>query len=107
VILGKEYSEWAFEHYEVNYIHLDCRFGFDLYGFSGSDGYLKIVVDVPFTLSDGDAEIRFDPEDLSTIGGALRILHKLAHKSCGLSKWYSQGRISTSIKPSSREASAV
>jgi hypothetical protein len=83
VILRKEYedrSEWALEHYEVNYIHLDCRFGFDLYGFSGSDGYLKIVVEVPFTLTDGDAEIRFDPEDLGTIGGALKILHKLAHK---------------------------
>jgi hypothetical protein len=83
VSLREEYAdrrEWALEHYEVNYIHLDYRFGFDLYGFSGSDGYLKILVEVPFTLSDGDAEIRFDPEDLGTISGALKILHRPAHK---------------------------
>jgi hypothetical protein len=83
VSFRKDYTdrrEWTLAQYQVNYIHLDYRFGFDLSGFNGSDGYLKVVVNVPFTLRDGDTDIAFDPEDISTIGGALKVLHKLAHK---------------------------
>jgi hypothetical protein len=72
--------EWALERFEVSYIHLDHRFGFDLLGFDGSSGYLKVVVNVPFVLSDGRNGVLFDPEDVNKISGALTILHKLARK---------------------------
>ncbi len=72
--------EWRLEDYEVNYIHLDYRFGFDLSGFSGSKGYLKIVVGVPFRLRERDTEVTFEPDKVEGIGGALRILHRLAER---------------------------
>jgi uncharacterized protein DUF6188 len=70
--------EWALGHYEVNFIHLDYRFGFDLYGFKGSDGYLRTTINVPFILRTGDRERTYDPERTDEIAGALQILHKAA-----------------------------
>lgn len=75
-----DHREWTLDNYEVNFIHLDYRFGFDLLGFKASNGYLRVVVEVPFVLRDGNRETRFEPEDVTTIGGALQILHKLAYK---------------------------
>jgi hypothetical protein len=70
--------EWRLGDYEVNYIHLDYRFGFDLSGFKGSDGYLRATINVPFSLLVGAQEIVYDPENVGEIAGALRILHESA-----------------------------
>lgn len=42
--------EWILGTYEVNYIHLDYRFGFDLHGYCGSVGNASIVIGVPFSI---------------------------------------------------------
>lgn len=72
--------EWTLGQYEVNYIHLDYRFGFDLSDFRGSNGYLKIIIEVPFFLRDGTNETVIDPVDLVSVCDALQILRKLAQK---------------------------
>ena len=74
----RDRREWILGNYEVNFIHLDYRFGFDLYGFKGSDGYLRATINVPFTLRIGESERTYEPERPGEIAGALQILHKAA-----------------------------
>lgn len=67
---------WDLTDYEVNYLHLDWRFGFDCSGTRGRDGYLRVTINVPFTLETPSGPAVCDPEDISSITGALHILHK-------------------------------
>jgi hypothetical protein len=67
---------WDLASYEVNYIHLDYRFGFDCSGFSDRDGYLRVTINIPFCITGTDGSVVYDPEDTQAIGGALLILHK-------------------------------
>ena len=66
--------EWILDDYEVNYIHLDYRFGFDVYGY----GCCLIIIGVPFVLACGGVETIHMPDDLDSIAGALKVLHKKA-----------------------------
>ena len=75
-----ERREWILGSYEVNYIHLDYRFGFDLYGYKESNGYLRVIIMVPFFLLEGEAEIIIDPLDAKSVCEALQILHKAGEK---------------------------
>jgi hypothetical protein len=67
---------WDLMNYEVNYIHLGYRFGFDCAGTKNRDGYVAFTINVPFQLTSPDGQTTFDPEDLTTIAGALVILHR-------------------------------
>jgi hypothetical protein len=69
--------EWVLGNYEVNYIHLDYRFGFDLLG---SSGHASIVIEVPFSVQGPSGTSTHDPAAVSDICGALQILHKQAER---------------------------